>query len=72
MDDEQEHPLILWAQGQPNWQQHALKLLTKHGSAHAIPEGDKEKIKKILTEEAKGETPAFSPITSSDVSNASA
>ena len=70
MADKQEHPLILWAQKQPIWQQHALKLLTKHGSAHAIPEEDKKEIKKILSAEAKGETPDFTPITVSDVPGA--
>ena len=70
MADGQEHPLILWAQRQPKWQQHALKLLTKHGSAHAIPDDDKTEIKKILCAEAKGETPDFTPITVSDVPDA--
>ena len=69
MADEQEHPLVLWAQGQPIWQQHALKLLAKHGGAHAIPEEDKKEIKKILSAEAKGEIPDFTPIIASDVSN---
>jgi len=57
MADEKEHPLIKWASKQPRWQQLALKLLAKFGSAHAIPEEDKKEIKKILSAEAKGETP---------------
>ena len=70
MADEQEYPLILWAQKQPRWHQHALKLLTKHGSAHAIPEEDKKELKKILSAEAKEETSDFTPITVSDVPDA--
>ena len=71
MADEQEHALITWARKQPSWQQHALKLLVKYGSAHAIPEDEKTEVKKILTAEAKGEKPDFTPIQTSDISNAS-
>ena len=70
MADENESPLITWSKEQPRWQQHALKLLTKHGSAHAISEEGKNEIKKILYEEANGETPNFTPITVSDVPDA--
>ncbi len=70
MADEQEHPLILWAQGQPRWQQHALKLLAKHGSAHAIPEEDKKRNKKDINRRSQGEEPDFTPISISDVPDA--
>ena len=70
MADEQESPLIEWAKNQPKWQQHALRLISKYGSAEAIPKDDKDQIKKILIEETKGEEPEFVSIKETDISSA--
>lgn len=72
MADEKEHPLIKWASKQPRWRQHALRLLAKYGSAMDIPEDEKAEIKRILSAEANGGKPDFTPIIASDISNASA
>lgn len=71
MADDQEHPLITWALEQPGWQQHALRLIAKYGSAEAIPEEDIKQIKNILLKEAKEEEPFYHPLTSSDIQGSS-
>ena len=70
MADEQEGSLIEWAKNQPKWQQHALRLISKYGSAEAIPEDDKKQICKILIKEANGREPKFVPIKETDRSSA--
>ena len=69
-DEQTKHPLVAWAENQPKWQQHALKLLCIYGSADKIPDEGTKQFELILVKEAKGEEIVFDPIANSDLSSA--
>lgn len=77
-EEQKKHPLVAWAEKQPKWQQHALKLLCTYGSADKIPDEEKVQLEKILYKETKGDKieagaeveVKFTPVAHSDISSA--